>query len=344
VQVVELRPELHDAWQDYVGRSATTTVFHELGWMQAVQGTYGQRPYYLLATSPTHNEIRGVLPLFQVSGPFTGRALVSVPFAVYGGVAADDAAAEDALLTQARQLVQCTRGRYAEFRQPLRADGFAVKSHYFTFRTRLPKNAKDVLGRYPRKSRAAIRQAIDKFGLRAEFDQQLLGEFYRTYVRSLRRLGSPPHSLGFFRRLINGYGDRCLVQMVYKDKEPVAGCISLIFKNQMVPYFAGIDDRYSRLNTSNYLYFTLMERAVSLGLEVFDFGRTRRDNEGGCQFKINQGFEPEPLDYAFYAADGAEPPDLRPSNPKFSLAQAVWRRLPLKGVSLLGGFLTPWLP
>src|SRR5205823_13516976 len=128
-------------------------------------------------------------------------------------------------------------------------------------------------------------------------------------LRSLRRLGSPPHSRRFFRQLLEAFGERCIVQVVFRESEPVAGCVSLVFKNQILPYFAGIDDRFSRLNTSNYLYYALMEHAVGRGLEVFDFGRTRKDNEGGCQFKINQGFEPEPLDYSFFVRRG-ELPDL----------------------------------
>jgi FemAB-related protein (PEP-CTERM system-associated) len=344
VRVFELRPELHAHWQEYVRCSPRATLFHDLGWMRAVQSTYGHRPHYLLAQSAQTGAIRGVLPLFLVSGPFTGRALISMPYAVYGGVVADDVGAEAALVTEAKHLSERTEARYTELRQELRADGFAVKGHYFTFRTRMPKDAKEVLARYPRKSRAAIRQAIDKFGLKSQFGHELLGEFYRTYLRSLRRLGSPPHRRRFFQRLLDEFGERCIVQVVYHDQEPAAGCVSLVYRNQILPYFAGIDDRYSRLNTSNYLYFALMQHAVGMGLEIFDFGRTRRDNEGGCQFKINQGFEPEPLDYSFHAPDGGQPPDLRPSNPKFSLAQAVWRRLPLAAVSLFGGILTRWLP
>jgi hypothetical protein len=87
-----------------------------------------------------------------------------------------------------------------------------------------------------------------------------------------------------------------------------------------------------------------MEYAVSLGLKVFDFGRTRRDNLGGCQFKINQGFDPEPLTYSYYSPGGVEPPDLRPSNGSFSSVQKVWRRLPMTVAGPLGGIVTRWLP
>jgi hypothetical protein len=144
--------------------------------------------------------------------------------------------------------------------------------------------------------------------------------------------------------MVEEFDEDCLVEVVYHEGRPAAGVMSFRFRDQVLPYFAGIDDRYNRLNTSNFLYFALMEQAVGLGLRTFDFGRTRRDNAGGCQFKINQGFEPEPMVYSYYSPRGLEPPDLRPSNAAFSRSQAVWRRLPLRVAAPLGGLISRWLP
>lgn len=208
----------------------------------------------------------------------------------------------------------------------------------------MPADAGEVLGRFPRKARAEIRKARDHFRLSARFGLDLLSVFYGLYVRSLRRLGSPGHSWRFLRRLIEEFGDDCLVEVVYHDGEPAAGVLSFRFRDQILPYYAGIDDRFNRYNVSNYLYFALMEHAVGLGLHVFDFGRTRRDNAGGCQFKINQGFEPEPMPYSYYSPTGVEPPDLRPSNAAFSRSRVIWSRLPLRVAGVLGGVVSRWIP
>ena len=53
--------------------------------MRAVRDIYGHRPRYFVAREAGSGRLRGVLPLFAVSGPLTGRALVSVPYAVAGG-------------------------------------------------------------------------------------------------------------------------------------------------------------------------------------------------------------------------------------------------------------------
>jgi len=331
-------------WDAFVLASSSTTFFHRSGWMRLVRQTYGHRPHYFVARDVASGRLRGVLPLFDCNGPLTGRALVSIPYAVSGGVAADDGQVEADLVAHAQRLAERLGVRYLELRNAAAGEGLATRDHYYGFRATMPDDPEKVLGRFPRKARAEIRKARDQYGLTARFGHELLETFYGLYVRSLRRLGSPGHSRGFFRRLIDEFNTDCLVEVVYQGETPVAGVLSFRFQDQIRPYYAGIDDRYNRLNTSNFLYYALMEHAVRLGLRLFDFGRTRRDNEGGCQFKINQGFEPEPLTYSFYSPRGLEPPDLRPSNAAFSKSQAVWRRLPLPLAGTLGGVVSRWLP
>ncbi|AGA29605.1 FemAB family XrtA/PEP-CTERM system-associated protein [Singulisphaera acidiphila] len=344
VRVEELAADRHGEWDAYIAEAPNATFFHRSGWMRAVRDLYGHRARYYVARESGSDRVCGVLPLFAVSGPLTGRALISIPYAVGGGVAADDSDIEAQLVDRARQEADQLQVRYLELRQEPLGEHLTVRDHYFAFRAAMPNDPEQVLGRFPRKARAEIRKARDQFGLTARFGHDLLETFYDLYVRSLRRLGSPGHSWRFLSRLVKEFGDDCIVEVIYHEGNPVAGVMSFRFRDQILPYYAGIDDRYNRLNTSNYLYFALMEHAVGLGLRVFDFGRTRRDNIGGCQFKTNQGFEPEPMLYSFYSPRGAELPDLRPSNAAFSRTQDLWRRLPLSVAGPLGGVVSRWLP
>lgn len=331
-------------WQVFVNRATGCTPFHETGWMRAVKETYGHKPYYLLARRGAGGAVCGILPLFLVKGPFTGRALITIPYAVYGGVVGNGPDVVSTLLAAAREQAATLQVSYLEIRQGRELPGFQNRSHYYTFRKALPDDPGQVLPGLPKKARAAVRKAMNDYRLECRFGRDLLDEFYRLYTVSLRRLASPPHSKRFFERLTEEYGRRCLVQVAFRGREPVAGVLSLRFRDTMLPYFAGIDARYSGTNASNFLYFKLMERAVELGATTFDFGRTRKDNIGGCQFKKHQGFVPEDLSYAYFSPNGTEPPDLRPSNRKFSLPRKVWRRLPLCVVSPAGGLVTRWIP
>src|SRR6266545_1140032 len=98
MQVTELGRETGD-WDDFVRASGAGTPFHLTAWRRAVEGSFPHRPHYLMATRA--GAIEGVLPLFEVRGLLGGRSLVSVPYAVYGGICAATTDAREALLEAA---------------------------------------------------------------------------------------------------------------------------------------------------------------------------------------------------------------------------------------------------
>ena len=342
IQIQELTPELGAGISTSPSRPIVLPFTNWAGCGRSSR-VYGHRPHYLVAPSNSGRMV-GVLPLFEVSGPLTGHAIISIPYGVSGGASAANATVADALYDRTKSLADRLTVRYAEIRAAEPIEGFASKNNYVSFRKPMPDAAKDVLDTFPRKARAAIRNAIKRFGLQSRFGHELLDEFYRLYAISLRRLGSPPHAKSFFQALLKEFGDRFIVQLVYHEGRAIAGVVSFRYQNEILPYWAGIDVRYNHTNASNFVYYSLMEHAVGLGIEIFDFGRTRVDNEGGCRFKIHQGFDPLPLTYSTYSPAGAPPPDLRPSNRKFGIAQAVWRKLPLGAVTLSAKTVTCWLP
>src|SRR5215470_13287789 len=102
-RVLSDRPEELDAWDRFVDASPHATIFHRLAWKRVVQDVFHHTPRYLLAADG--DEIKGILPLFEVRGLLTGRVLVSTPYAVYGGLCATDQGATEALLAASRELV-----------------------------------------------------------------------------------------------------------------------------------------------------------------------------------------------------------------------------------------------
>src|SRR5438552_11871371 len=78
-------------WDAFVRMSDDGSPFHLTAWKRAVEDTFGFRAHYLEARRG--GRLEGVLPLFETRGLFGEKALVSVPYAVYGGVcaASDDA-------------------------------------------------------------------------------------------------------------------------------------------------------------------------------------------------------------------------------------------------------------
>jgi FemAB-related protein (PEP-CTERM system-associated) len=333
----------HAQWARYVNQHAESTCFHLPLWTETICDTFGHTSRSLIAWRS--GEVAGVLPLIQMDSPLAGRMLLSTPYAPYGGVLAEDQTVSAALLDSAQHIrdefgarVLTIRGRTPSVAQAL------VDDRYVTFRKSLPVDLKGLDTFLPRKARAAARQARRREGLSVRHDDRLLPIVYQLYTRSMRRLASLNYPLSFFERLRDRLGTGFWVTLVESPEQPIAGVISFVHGQTVSPYVLGVDERVRCTGATNLLYYAVMERAVKAQLAMFDFGRTRRDNTGPFAFKQNQGFTPQPLAYQHLTAKGASPPDLSPSNPRFTLARRIWAQLPLVMTRPLGVWLSRAVP
>lgn len=332
------------AWEAYVASHPSATVFHRMAWSQAVVEAYGHRPMHVVAWAG--GRLAGLLPLMEVSSAFVGRVLVSVPYATYGGILADSPDIAVAMLEFAQGVCEQRGDRYIELRHrdPVALD-LPVMDRYDTFRKQLPDRAEDVLPSLPRKTRSAARKGRAMLGEDAvAIGPEWLDTVYRLYSITLRRLGSPNYRRSFFDALQRRYGDDCVVLVVRDGRRPVAGVVSFVFRDEIVPYFSGSTGDGMRKKANNVMYVSLMEYAIDRGLRWFDFNRTRRDNKGPYDFKRYHGFEPTPLHYQIWLSRSGKMPNLTPSNGKFAFAGHVWRRLPLWLTRRAGGQITKWIP
>ncbi len=330
-------------WDRYVLNHPDGTLFHTAAWRNAVADSFGHVSHYLTATRD--ERFVGVLPMFLVNSRLAGRMLVSVPYGVGGGLLANDGEAVLALFARAREMALhegCSvidlRSERAVVRDLSTVEGYAG------FSRELPDRADDVLGWLPRKARAAARNARHKYGLTVDFDDAHLFEVWRLYSVSMRRLASLSYPFGFFRRLIENTPGRHWVSLVRRQGRAVAGLVTFLFKDRVMPYFFGSTPEAARCSAANFTYLTVMERGVAAGYRVFDFGRSRSDNTGSYNFKRFNGFEPRPLRYQRHTLPGRQAPDLTPDSSRYRLARQVWPFLPLFVTRSLGARLSRHIP
>ncbi len=351
----ELSPAIHpvvvypfdaqrvDHWRRYFEAHPQATLFHGLGWKQAVERAFGHRFVGLMAYRGSR--VVGVLPLYEIRSVIAGRLLVSVPYATYGGILADDAEAAAALHEEA--VAECERigARSIDYRS-IRAvvAGAPVRSTHATFIRELPDSIGGVDVMLPRKARAAARNAASKHSLSCDFDPSGLTTMWNLYARSMRRIASPNYPPRFFRELTTALPDEHVVQIVRLDGRPVAGLLSFIYRDTLMPYFVGIDERVDVYGLSHYVYVESMKWGVARGLRVFDFGRSRIDNRGPYEFKRLCGFQPMSLEYQMHVPTGRAAPDLSPTSARWSVARRIWKRLPLAVTRPLGGWVAHSIP
>lgn len=352
--VVELAPDsLGHGFDEFVERHAGGTLFHTTLWRDLVRRHFSHRPRYLEARRGRQRV--GVLPLFETRSPLAGRALVSAPYAVYGGPLASDAATAVALIDAARARVR-DAVRFAELRfRELPgfpdADGALTRSlaslagsdRYCTFVRELPDDPDVLLETIPRKSRASTRQARDRHRLELVEAPHEVAAFHRLFVLNKQRLGSPGFSLAWFEDLLRLGARRARLHFVTKEGRPLVGVLSLLHGETWNPYYSGSLAEADALSASNFAYWQLMRTASAEGFRRFDFGRSRVGS-GPYHFKANMGFEPAVLPYRYLLAPGERVPDLSPGNPSFSLPRLVISKLPYAVARAIGPRLMALVP
>ena len=339
---VEVRPLIaaqRAAWDDFVRQQPDGTFFHLSGWQDVLQRAFGHRTHYLLAES--EGRIRGVLPLAEVKSALFGHSLVSTPFCVYGGIVAADEVAFQALEQRACALA-CELGvDHLEMRnRHRRHPAWPVKDLYVTFRKPIEEDREANMLAIPRKQRAMVRKGIQR-GLVAEIDAGV-DRHYAMYSESLRNLGTPVFSRRYLEILREIFGDDCEVLTVTHEGRPVTSVLSFYFRDEVLPYYGGGTIAARPVAGNDFMYWEVMERARQKGCRIFDYGRSKRGT-GAYDFKTYWGFEPEPLHYEYYLVRRKQMPNLSPTNPKYSKAIELWRRLPLPVTQLIGPPLAKYL-
>lgn len=311
-------------WDAFVTAHPDGTLCHLSTWAVVAETVYGWTPYYLAAE--TGGVITGVVPLVHVRHGFARGALVSAPFCVYGGALARDAVTANALDAAAVELAHELNVKVLEMRQRERANpAWSGTDLYATFRTQLDPDPARNLAAVPRKQRAMIRKG-EKAGLSIRRGRDV-ATFYRLFCTGMRNLGTPVYPRRLFTTLQECFGEQCGILLVEHDGQVVSAVLSLYFRDEVLPYYAGGIPVARQLAAFDYMYWRLMEQACTDGLRVFDFGRSMRDT-GAYAFKKNWGFEPQPLHYQFHMTGSGTPPVLDPKRPLYRYLAATWRRLP----------------
>ena len=331
-------------WDAFVMASPDGTFFHRSAWRGIVEEVFGHRAYFLYAERD--GRVVGVLPLARQRSRLFGDALISLPFCVYGGVVSADRAAADALLDAAESLavdlgvghLECRnlqRQRAAALDEP--ASDWSTTDLYVTFRRAIVADPEANMAAIPRKQRAMVRKGI-KAGLVSVVDDDV-DRFFDLYADNVHRHGTPAQSRRYFETLQRTFERDCQVMtVVTPDGRAVSSVLSFLFRNEVLPYYAG-DAVVSRATAANdFKYWELMRRSADDGRTLFDYGRSKVGT-GPYDFKRNWGFTPQPLAYEYKLVRAASVPENNPLNPKYRAFIALWRRMPLPMANRLGPLL-----
>ena len=324
-------------WDAFVASHPEGTFCHRAGWHTIIERGAGQKAVFFMAEED--GIVVGVLPLAHRQSILFGDALISTMFAVYGGPLANSIEVYNALDSAAWAYARSEDISSLEYRsisgRQRKSDGWSVdRGTSVTFRGHLQTDHDSVLAAIPRKQRAVVRKSL-KAGLTCSWEKDV-DAFYNLYAESVKNLGTPVFSKQLFHTFVEVFGKDIDVQVISTaEGEAIASLMSFYHGDYVLPYYAGGKASARRYGAHDFMYFSLMIRAIERGKSKFDFGRSKVGT-GPYNFKKNWGFEPTPLEYEIRLMQGAVKNNLSPTNRKFELMVKMWKKLPLPVANLLG--------
>lgn len=332
-----------EEWDRFVSSAAGATLYHRFAWRRVITSVFGHETLYLAARR-MDDALEGVLPLVRLKSLLFGDYLVSLPFFNYGGVLARSPAARHALLDAAIAQASGLGSRHVELRhrEPL-GERWQVRTDKVAMLLPLPADPAELWGALSSKVRAQVRRPSKEGAVCEIGGREQLRDFYAVFSRNMRDLGTPVYPLRFFESIAATMPDRASIAVVRLANKPVAAAFLLEHAGAMEIPWASSLRSVNGLGVNMLLYWSVLEQAIRRGCRTFDFGRSSVDS-GTYRFKKQWGAQPLQLYWHYWVRDAGEMPRLRPDNPKYRLAIAAWRRLPVRVANWIGPCLIKNLP
>lgn len=288
-------------------------------------------------------QIIAALGMAEIHHPVFGHYLATAPFGSHGGFAFKNIEARDLLLAESRRLAEETKVEYVSIRFDQVAspppEGWQQSHNYFTYLIDLPAAPEEILKSFSSDHRNHVRKSLKK-GFTIRFGQlELLDEVYLALAKSMHELGSPYHSKAYLRRMAELLKDTLEFAVLYNAQGKISGGGVFMYQGDVIFNLHANILRHTRSSyAGEFLYWSLIKRAISKGMKTFDLGRSLVGS-GNEVFKLKWAPRKQALAYWFWLAPGAEMPSLNQKNPKFQLAIAIWKLLPAFVVRVLGPLL-----
>jgi hypothetical protein len=159
----------------------------------------------------------------------------------------------------------------------------------------------------------------------------------------MRDLGSPCHSERLFGAILDLFGPRSSVIVVFDDEAPIAGGLVVGDGRTLEIPCASSLRSHNKTSPNMMLYGAVLRHACEEGCERFNFGRST-PGEGTYRFKAQWKAKPTPIVYHTWVPECAAPPSLKPTSGKYKNAVSAWRRLPVPVARLLGPPIVKGIP
>jgi hypothetical protein len=304
-RVYEVDPLENGRWQRLVERHHHASIFHHVGWLNALHLTYGYEPV-ILTTSPPTSDLENGMLFCRIRSWLTGNRIVSLPFSDHCAFLCEPDEKFESLICHLHSAKAGQRWKYVElrpvsktFEEAVQRLGFKPAANYVCHRVDLEPAAEQIFRRLDKDSIQRRVRHAEKVGVVEVCgkSQGLLTDFYQLLIRTRARHSLPPQPYAWFSNLLNCMGEAVDLRLAYMENIPVAAVWVFHFRGKSYYKYGCSDERFHKLGAMPFLLWRAILKAKSIGSKIFDLGRTEEGHHGLIAFKNHWTRVSESLTY-----------------------------------------------
>ena len=303
VEIID--PCVSDEWVSFINTHPDAGVFHHPSWLRMLRDVYGYRMFAVCTKNG--NKITAGIPFADVRSSILGKRWVSLPFSDHCQplLPAADPECTKALMAflKGKQGVETPK---IEVRWNLgHSENLFYEEAFVTHLLDLEKDPTVVRSKFHKQSllRSLVKAEKEGVVVHEGTTREDLLKFYNLQVMTRKRLGVPAQPRYFFEGVWKYIIEPGLgyILIAYKDGQAIGGGVYFKFGKTVYYKYGASDFEYRQYRPSHACMWEAIRRSCVGGYQVFDFGRSDKNNEGLRRFKKEWGSREMPLGYSTIA-------------------------------------------
>lgn len=291
-----LQQQDEQLWDEFVVSHPNGRFSQTAAYKKVLEETYGYAAKYFFLKK--NNQILAVLPAFYWKNIFRINNLISVPFADYGGILVKDISKPeiDIFINFVKEAIDELNAPFLRIRANINLDKQDYLLNYFIKkkndrRAILKLDHPNILWEkiFDRSVRKCVNTA-HREGLACEIEtsqDSISNYFYPLYLQTMKRFGTPPHSLLYFQNKLKYFGSKMKLFLV-RDKDIIVAALLGFAMGQTVQITKTVSDaKYWHKRPNDLAHWEFIKWAAENNFTYFDFGPVRYPNQ--AKYKIKWG-------------------------------------------------------
>lgn len=325
-------------WNEQIADLPGSTIFHTSNWTRVLTDSYSYKPRYFCTLSK--GKLQNVIPIMEISSPFTGKRGVSLPFSDRVDPIVDDLATFKKIFESIVKFGTSNGWESITFRG---GDKFFRSDQSFEFYInsfiQINGSQQNLFNKFKSSTRRNIKKAeASDLKTTVSVTEESVKSFYRLNCLSRKGHGLPPQPFRFFKNIYQYLIDQkkgfvCL--STYENK-PVSGVFFLHFNRKAFYKYGASDKRFLHLRPNNLSMWHALKECLKDNIEFIDLGRSEAQHQGLIQYKRGWNAKEEKINYYKY---NIKENNFLSKKPNLYFSNKIFKHFPVSLLKAIGSIL-----